>query len=150
MEKDHRVDKQSQQEIDEHTTNHDQQSLPSGFRTEFPRLFGLLHLLGIETLVDHTCNLTIAAQRQPAYTILGIAVFGLPFEETAVPFPDARVEKQIELLDAHAEKLRKEEMAPFMEQRRIINISIIFLPYLHFYFFISSAAMRRASASVAI
>ena len=61
MEEDHGVDEQGEEEIDKHTANHDQQTLPGGFRTELPRLFGLFHLLGIKTLVNHTGYFTVSA-----------------------------------------------------------------------------------------
>ena len=36
--------------------------------------------------------------------VLGVAVLWFPFEETAVPFSDAWVEEEVELLNAHSEE----------------------------------------------
>src|SRR5574344_852634 len=63
IEENHGVDKQRKEEVDQHTAYHDQQSLPCRFASELPRLCGLLHLVGIEALVDHTGNLAITAKR---------------------------------------------------------------------------------------
>ena len=72
MEHHHGIDEKSQDEIDQHTTYHDEETLPGRFATELIRLFRLLHLFGIETLVDHTRNLTIATQWQPAHSVSSI------------------------------------------------------------------------------
>ena len=88
MEEYHGVDEQGQEKVDKHTANHDQQSLPSGFRTEFPRLFWLFHLFGIEALVDHAGYLTVATEGQPTYTVLRVAVLGLELKQTTIPLPD--------------------------------------------------------------
>ena len=61
VEKHHGVDEERQEEVHEYTTNHDQQSLPRRFATELPGLYGLFHLFYIETLIDHSCNLTITS-----------------------------------------------------------------------------------------
>ena len=118
MEEDHRVDEQGQEEVHEHATDHNQQSLPGGLRTELPRLLRLFHLFGVETLVDHTSYLTIAAQWQPTHAVLCVATLGFPFEQAAVPFPDAGVEEQVELVDAHPEEFGEEEVAALMEQHQ--------------------------------
>ena len=115
MEENHGIDEEREEEIDEYTANHNQQALPSGFRTELPGLFWLFHLFGVETLVDHTGYLTVAAQRQPAHTVLCITILGFPFEETTIPFPDGGVEEEVELIDLHAKELGKEEVPSLME-----------------------------------
>ena len=105
------IDEEGKQEVHQHTANHDKQTLPGGFGAEFPRLFGLLHLLGIKTLVNHTGYLTIATQRNPAYAVLCIAVFGFKLEKTKFP-----VEENVKLIDTNTEKLCEEEVATLMEQ----------------------------------
>ena len=172
MEENHRIDEQGQQEVDEHTADHDQQALPGRLRTELPGLLGLFHLLGVETLVNHTGNLTVAAQRKPAHTVLRVAVLGLELKQAAVPFPYAGVEEEIEFVDAYTKEFGEEEVAALVEQHQksdckhelqqtyqknihnlftlFTNLPFYFFTFLPFYFFISSAAMRRASASVAI
>ena len=62
MEKNHGIDKERQQKVDQHTTYHDQHSLPGRFASELVWLHRLLELLGIETLIYHTRNLAISAQ----------------------------------------------------------------------------------------
>ena len=61
VEENHRIDEERQHEVDQHTTYHDEQSLPGWLGAELPGLLGLFHLLGIETLVDHTRNLAVTA-----------------------------------------------------------------------------------------
>ena len=104
-EEDHRVDEQGQEEVDEHAANHDEQSLPGRLRAELPGLFGLLHLLGVEALVDHAGNLAVAAQRQPAHAVLGVAFLRFETEQLAPPLTDGDVEEEVELLDPYAEEL---------------------------------------------
>ena len=118
VEQNHRVDKEGQQEVDQHTANHHQQALPGRFAAELPRLCGLFHLFGIKTLINHTGNLTVTTQWQPTHTILGGAILGLEFKQTAVPLPDGGVEKEIELLNADAKELGKEEVATLVEQHQ--------------------------------
>ena len=118
MEEDHGVDEQGKEEVDEHTTDHDQQPLPGGLCAELPRLFWLFHLFRIETLVDHTGNLTVTTERQPTHTVLRVAVLRFELKQTSVPFPDAGVEEQIELIYADAKQLGEEEMATLMEQHQ--------------------------------
>ena len=54
MEQNHRINEDSQEEVHQHPANHNKQTLPCRFGTEFPRLCRLLHLFGIHRLVYHT------------------------------------------------------------------------------------------------
>ena len=92
------IDEQGQQEVDQHTANHDEQALPGGLCTELILLDGLFHLLGIETLVNHTCYLAVATQGQPSDAILRVAVLGFEFEQAELP-----VEENVEFIDPHSE-----------------------------------------------
>ena len=121
MEEDHRIDEQRQEEIHQHTADHDQQTLPGRFGTELPRLFGLFHLFGIEALVDHTGNLTIAAEGQPTHAILRVTALGLKLKQAAVPLPDGGVEEQVELIYAYAEQFGEEEVSALMQQYQQAN-----------------------------
>ena len=104
VEQHHGVDEQGQQEIHQHTTDHDQQSLPCGLCAELPWLLGLFHLLGVETLIDHSGNLTVTTQRQPSHTILRVAVLWLELKDTSIPFANAEIKEHIEFLYAYSEK----------------------------------------------
>ena len=67
---------------------------------------GLLHLLGVETLVYHSGYLAIASQWQPTHTIGGVALLGFELKDMK-----PGVEEQIKLLDPYAKEFGKEEMA---------------------------------------
>ena len=112
---DHRIDEQGQQEIDQHTADHYQQTLPGRMGAELPWLRSLLHLLCVEALVDHARDLAIATQRQPAHAVFRIA-FELEAEELATPLADADIEEDKEFLHTDAEELREEHVATLMEQ----------------------------------
>ena len=113
IEQDHRIDKQGQQEVDEYTTNHNQQSLPGWLGTKLPRLCRTLHLLRIEALVNHTRYLAIATKGYPAQTIFGIAILGFILEQTEFP-----VKEHVEFLYSDAKQLGKEEVAALMQQNQ--------------------------------
>ena len=81
-------------------------------------MFGLFHLFRVERLVNHAGNLAIAAQWQPAHTVLRVAVFRFELEEGAVPLADADVEEHVELLDAHAEEFREKEVATLVQEHK--------------------------------
>ena len=115
-EHDHRIDEERKDKIDQHATHHDQQPLPCRLGAELPRLRLFLHLLGIKTLVNHTGNLAVAAQRQPAHAVLGIVLFRLPAEELSFPLPDVHIEEDKELFDTDTEEFRKEHMSAFVKQ----------------------------------
>ena len=111
MEQDHGVDEKSQDKVDQYTTYHNQETLPSWFAAELIRLFRLLHLLGIETLVYHTRDFAISTQWQPSDTISRIRMLWLELKEM-----EPRVEKEIELLHSYTEELGEEEVSALMEQ----------------------------------
>ena len=115
IEQHHRIDKQCQQEIHQHTTDHNQQSLPCRFCTELPGLLRLFHLFRVETLVDHSGNLTIATQWQPSDTILRVTVLGLELKDASIPFTNAKIKEHIEFVYAYSEELGEEEMSSFMK-----------------------------------
>ena len=117
----HAIDEEGQQEINQHTSNHDEESLPGWLGAEFPWLWGTAHLLCVEALVDHACNLAIAAQGKPACTILCVAVLGFELENRSIPFADAYVEEHIEFLNAYAKEFGEEEVASLMQQHKERN-----------------------------
>ena len=90
---DHGIDEQSQKEIDQHATDHDEQSLPSRFGAEFPGLWRLLHLFGVHRLIDHAGYFAVAAEGQPPYAIFCVTLLGFPAEEFSRPLADAQVEE---------------------------------------------------------
>ena len=61
-EKHHRVDEDGQEEVEEHTADHDQQPLPGRFGAKLPRLRGLRHLLLVHRFVDHAGDLAVPAE----------------------------------------------------------------------------------------
>ena len=107
----HGIDEQSQQEIDNHTGNHDNQTLPGRMGTELPRFGRELHLLGVHGLVYHTGYFDITTQRQPAEAILRGRMLGLEFQQRL-----PRVEEKAELLHPHAKKLGGQEMPTFVQK----------------------------------
>ena len=119
-EENHGVDEQRQEEVDEDAADHDEEALPYGFGAELIGLYGLLHLFGVQTLVNHAGNLDIAAEWNPSDAVLGLVGCHLR-EEACEPlvlggeemeFP---VEEHEELLDADAEELGEEEMSALVE-----------------------------------
>ena len=70
----------------------------------------------VETLVDHTGNLAVAAEGQPTGTVLRVAVLGFKFEQRTVPLADTHVEEDVELIYAHAKEFGKEEVTALVQQ----------------------------------
>jgi hypothetical protein len=64
------VDNQGCNEVDEYTANHNEEALPSRFRTKLVGLHGLLHLLGVHGFVNHPCNLHITAEGKPPEVVI--------------------------------------------------------------------------------
>ena len=79
--KNHGVDEQCQQEVEQYATHHYQQTLPRRLGTELPRLFGLFHLFGIHRLINHAGYFDITAQWQPAYCILCVTFLGFELKK---------------------------------------------------------------------
>ena len=100
IEQNHRVNEQSEQEINQYAARHYQQTLPRWLATKLPRLYRLFHLFSVEALVYHTCDLAITAQRQPAYAVNGIASFRFELEKM-----EPWIEEKIKLVDPDAEEL---------------------------------------------
>ena len=59
MEQYHRVNKQSQEEVNDNATQHNKQPLPRGFGSKLPRLGWLGHLFSVERFVNHSRNLAV-------------------------------------------------------------------------------------------
>ena len=112
----HGIDKKSQEKVDGNTANHDEQALPCGFGAKLPRFGRLFHLFGIETLVYHARNLTVAAQRKPSHTIGSVAMFGLETEQMALPLANADIEKDKELFNPYTEELGKKHVSAFVQE----------------------------------
>ena len=91
-------------EVDHHAGHHYQQALPCRLGAELPGLGGLGEMLGVHRLVDHAGYLDVAAQRQPAEAVFGLAA---PELEEREP----RVEEEVELVDAGLEELGRDEVA---------------------------------------
>ena len=105
------IDDKGEHEVHQHAADHDEETLPRGFRAELPGLFGLLELLRVHRLVDHARNLHVAAQGKPADAVGRVAVLGLELEGR-----EPGVEEEAELLDAHLEEFREQEVAAFVEK----------------------------------
>ena len=110
-EQDLSVDEQGEQEVDQHTANHDEQALPGRLGAELIVLYGLLHLLRVEALVNHTGYLAVATQWQPSDAVFRIAVLGLELEQAELP-----VEEDVELINPHSEELGEEEVTTLVQQ----------------------------------
>ena len=107
----HGVDEKRQKEVDKHAAYHDKQSLPCRFRAELVCLGRLFHLLGVHRFVNHTRYLAVAAERKPTDAVRSVAVLRLELEQT-----EPRVEEEVELLDAHSEELREEEVSALVQE----------------------------------
>ena len=105
------IDHHRKQDVHHNTRNHHHKALPRGLCAELPRLNGGLHLLEVHTLVDHTSNLHIATQRQPAYAILGLAT--LPLEERK-----PRIEEDIKFLNANLKDTRHNKMSKLVNRHK--------------------------------
>ena len=145
MEEDHGVDEQGEEEVDEHTANHDEQALPGGFCAELPGVCLFRQLL--VGFVDHTVDGAVATKGQPAEAVLRTYVFlylrlcgltlvvfffhflggnllGRQFQQSAHPGVigtedvELGIEEQIELGDAHLEEFCKREVPQFVEQNK--------------------------------
>jgi len=104
------VDYYGEDEVVEHAAGHDQQPLPCGFRAELPGFGFGGELLGVHRFVDHSCNLHVAAERQPSDAPFGLALLGLPFSQR-----EPWVEEDIEFLDADFEDARPHEVAELVD-----------------------------------
>jgi len=113
---DHRIDEQGEHKVDRHAGHHDDESLPRALGAKLPRLRVALHLLGIHALVNHSRNLTIASQGQPAHAILRRTVLGLEAEELAAPLADADIEEHEELFHPDTKELGRQGMTALVEQ----------------------------------
>ena len=102
------VDDDGQQDVHHHAGDHHQKALPGRFGPELPRLHGLAPEILVHRLVDHAGDLHVAAQRQPADAVFGVAALELEEREP-------RVEEDVELLDADAENPRHEEVPQLVD-----------------------------------
>ena len=109
----HRIDEQRENEIEQHTANHDHQTLARGLRAELVGLRRLRHLLLIHALVDHAGDLTIATKRQPADTVFRIAILRLKLEQR-----EPGVKEEVELLHSHLKQPGKNKMPELMHQHQ--------------------------------
>ena len=94
--------------IDQHASNHDDQTLPGRFSAKLPGLSGLRHLLFVHALIHHPRDFHITSQRQPANPVFRFPDFLFQYREI-------RIEKQVELLNPCLKKFGRNEMAPFMQ-----------------------------------
>ena len=111
MEQNHGIDEESQHEVNQHATYHDEQALPCRFAAKLVWLFRLFHLFGIKTFIYHTRNLAISSEWQPSQTIGSIRILWFELEEM-----EPRVEEQIELLHSYTKEFGEEEVSALMEQ----------------------------------
>ena len=106
-----RVDDEAEDEVDDDAAKHDDQALPRGLGAKFPRLGRLGHLLGVHALVDHACDLDVAAQREPADAPLRFADLLLEKREPGV-------HEEVEFLDARLEGAGGPVVAKFVEDHQ--------------------------------
>ena len=105
------VDDEAEDEVDDDAAQHDDEALPSGLGTELPRLGRLGHLLGVHALVDHACDLDVAAQRQPANAPFRFADLLLEQRKPGV-------HEEIEFFDAGLEGTGGPIVAKFVENHQ--------------------------------
>ena len=109
----HRINKQRQQKVKQHTGNHDHQPLSGRLRTELIRFRRLCHRLLVHTLIDHTGYLAITSQRKPTDTILRITVFRLKLENR-----EPRVKEKVKFLHPNLKDTGKDKMSEFVDQHQ--------------------------------
>ena len=80
---------------------------------ELPRLCGLLHLLGVKTLVYHSRYLAVSTKRQPPHTVCRVALLWLELKDMK-PW----VEEKIKLLNPYAKELGKKKMSSLVYQHQ--------------------------------
>ena len=71
----HGINHKCKQNVYGNSSDHDDQSLPSWFAPELPRLSWLFHLLFVHALINHTRDLHVSTQWQPSDAIHRIAYF---------------------------------------------------------------------------
>jgi hypothetical protein len=101
------VDDDGQQDVHHDAGHHYQEPLPGGFGPEFVGFDRLFHLFLVHRFVDHAGDLDVAAQRQPAQTVLRVAPLEL---EERKP----RVEEDVEFFDADLESPGHQEVPEFV------------------------------------
>ena len=104
--------------VDQYTTYHNQEALPCRFSSELPRLCWLLHLFGIKALVDHARYLAIAAQRQPAHTILGIIATTPETEQFTCPLTNTYIKEDKKLLYPHPEEFGEKHVTTLVQEHQ--------------------------------
>ena len=107
----HRIDKESQQEIEQYAGNHNHQPLPGWFGAELVRLGRLCHRLFVHALVYHTGYLAITSQGKPADAVFRFTVFRLELE-----YRKPGVEKEVELLYPDLKDTGKDKMPELVDQ----------------------------------
>ena len=117
------VNDPSGDEIHNHTTGHDEETLPHFLRTELPRLRRLFHLFGIHALVHHSSNLHITAQGKPAYAVFRLIVLEIRKQSgeplvTRTEQMELGVEEHIELLHLHAEEFAETIVAKLVKHHK--------------------------------
>src|SRR5690606_31278375 len=93
------------------SAQHDDESLPSWFRSELPGLRRQSHLLLVHTFIDHARNLHVTSQRKPPDTVNRFSYF--LFEKRKLD-----VEEKIEFLNTCLENLGGNEMPKFMQHNQ--------------------------------
>ena len=109
----HRINKQRQQEVEQHTGNHDHQTLSGRLGTELIRLRRLCHRLLVHAFVDHTGYLAITSQGKPADTVFRITVLRLELENR-----EPRVEEKVEFLYPDLKDTGKDKMPELVDQHQ--------------------------------
>ena len=99
-----------QQEVVEHAAGHDQKALPGRFGAELPGLRVLFQLLRVHRLVHHAGNLAVAAEGQPADTVLRISYL------LGKELDPAHIEKEEKLVHLDMEKARPEKMPGLVDE----------------------------------
>ena len=108
-EKDANVDNERREEVDKHPANHNEEALPSGFRTKLIGFHGLLHLLGVHRFVNHPCDFYITAKGKPPEVVI-CALVRKEFER------EPRVKEKAEFLNANLKETCEEEVSALVKR----------------------------------
>ena len=109
-------------EVEKHAAGHNEKPLPGRFAAELPGLGVVGKVFRVHRLVHHPVYLAVAAQRQPADAIFGLAVLqageeaGEPAFLGAQQLEAAGIEEHKELVDPDSEKLGEGEMPQLVEE----------------------------------
>ena len=113
----HRIDEEGDEEVDQHTAHHHEETLPSGLVLKElvggKRCFFFRYGFCVGAFVDHTRDVHVATEGQPSDGEVCAAPFAEGKGLTLFAFPE--VEEKAETVDANTKEFGEEEVSAFVE-----------------------------------